>query len=614
MCGISGCASWGDPRGVSHDVIDGMIKAIECRGPDGKGIWRRDNVALGHARLAIIDLAGGAQPMATQKISGREVCITFSGEIYNYRQLRDELVNRGHQFRTKSDTEVLLNAYLEWGEDSVHHLVGMFAYAVWDTREDKLVLVRDRVGVKPLHYYVLPDGGVVFGSEIKALLAHPQVPAALDTDGVAQLFCLAPNSLPGSSILKDIHELPPGHTATVTRGGIRQRQYWRLESRPHTDTLEQTVDRVRELITQAVREQLHADVPVGSLLSGGLDSSLVAALAARERGGTGPALATYAIDYQDEGGVSYGSSSLHADRDTPWAEAVAAHIKADHTTYYVNTQDLIHAHEETLAAMDLPSYSPLTVSLLLLFRRVRQHVPVVLSGEAADELFGGYHWYHDAPDGTSPGFPWMRSYQPLTHLLNPAMRSAIRPERFLEQQYEHARKGVPHLDGEGPDDRRFRETRWLTNQFYLRWLLHRKDRLSMASGVEARVPFCDHRLMEYAWNIPREMHNADGIEKSVLRRAAAHILPHDVAWRKKSGYPAALTGEYQTYIRNRMRDIIATPQSKLWDIVDPKAAKDMTNLLKPGASISDWTALMHTSYLIEMEEWITRHGPGMAAS
>lgn len=602
MCGIAGLVDWAKPSSADPGAVAGMIAAMKCRGPDGEGVWSDGVATLGHVRLAVIDLHGGRQPMQVRGRDGRQVAVTFSGEIYNYRELREELRGRGHDFVTQSDTEVVLRAYLEWGDASVDRLVGMFAYALWDPGAERLLLIRDRLGVKPLYFHAGAGGSVLWGSELKALLAHPDVTPRLGTDGVAQLFCLAPNHLPGTAVLDGIEELRPGTMAVVTRDGIHRRTYWHLEAQPHDDDLPTTVARIRDLVIDAVHSQTHADVPVGSLLSGGLDSSLVASLAADHMRSDGRPLRTFALDYSDPEGVDYSASSLHAGRDTPYAEAVAKHIGSTHITHYVSLNDMIDAHDDTLRAMDLPSYSPVTVSLLLLFRRVSEEVPVVLSGEAADELFGGYHWHQELGVGDREGFPWHQAYPPLSHLIDPAVRHEIQPDQYLLETYRQSRSEVPALPGESLQESRWREVRWHTNQFYLRWLLHRKDRISMAAGVEARVPFCDHRLVEYAWNIPWAMHQRIDMEKGLLRQAAQPYLPQDVAWRRKSGYPAAQTVQYQKYLWDRMRDVLASPQARLWTIADPQAVRVLL-----GRRDSGWTALMHIAYLLEIDAWMDSH-------
>lgn len=607
MCGITGFVDFQRISGEGDQVLAAMTSSLALRGPDANGVWRDDYAAIGHTRLAIIDLRGGVQPMVAEVTPQRKVVLTFSGEIYNFVELRAELRARGHEFRTQSDTEVVLRGYLEWGAKCVDRFLGMFAFAIWDSGTQELLLARDRIGVKPLFYYLTPHG-VVFGSELKALLAHPAVDARIDTSGIAELFAMAPNTSPGTAILRDIVDMHPGTVVTVRRSGVHTHRYWTLSPKVHEDDEATTIQRLRELLEESVASQSYADVPIASLLSGGVDSSIIAALAAAEQRRHGRRLTTFAIDYRaEDGGVEYGSSSLHVDRDTPFAEAVAAHIDSDHITHYVGVEEMIQAHERALVAMDLPSFSPLTTSLLLLFERVKHDATVALSGESADEWFGGYAWYHQ-PQDPATVFPWQLGYRPLHHLLREDVAATVQPEKYLSDRSHELLDSVPYLDSDAADQRRSRQTFWITAQHYLRWLLHRKDRMSMAAGVEARVPFCDHRLVEYAWSIPWSMQGYRGMEKGLLRAAGEHLLPPSVAWRKKSGYPAALFPAYRDWLWRRMRDLAADSAAPLWQLVDQNA---VTSMLERDTSLADWTTLMHVSYLLEVATWLRTYRVSM---
>ncbi|MBB5872695.1 asparagine synthase (glutamine-hydrolyzing) [Allocatelliglobosispora scoriae] len=585
-------------------MIGAMTDTLQLRGPDDSGTWHAPHVALGHTRLAIIDLATGSQPMVFTGKHGKPVALVFSGEIYNYRELRDELRRRGRAFRTTSDTEVLWHAYDEWGAGCVEHLNGMFAFAVWDGHAQELLLVRDRLGIKPLFYFRTPHG-VVFGSELKAVLAHPEVPAEVDEQGLNELFAMAPMTTPGTAVFKDMIEVRPGWLVRVNRSGVREHRYWQLESRPHTDDLPATVAYIRELFDDIIARQSVADRPVAALLSGGVDSSATAAALAKVFAASGEPLPTFSIDYKLEDGVRYSSSSLHLDSDAPFAEMVAKHIGSDHTAWQVSTDDLVGAQQESRRAMDLPSLPHVNVSLLLLFRRIAEYGPVAISGEVADEIFRGYRWHRDPDHYAHAGFPWASTYPPAMGLLARGVRRQLDPERYLRDRYLAALDDVPHLAGETGDDRRRREVTHLTITHYLRFLLARKDRASMAAGVEARVPFGDHRLVEYAWNIPNEILTAGGMEKGVLRMAIGDLLPREVAWRPKSGYPVAQTRRYQKVLWGRLRDVLAEPDAPLLTLVD----HDRVHALLDGSAgdLSTWDSFLHVSYLLDVNDWLTEY-------
>ena len=438
------------------------------------------------------------------------------------------------------------------------------------------------------------------------MLAHPEVEPAVDADGLAELFTLAPMTAPGTAVLHGIVDQPPGTIVRIDRSGLTTRTYWTLPVRQHDHDLDTTISRVRGHLERIVAAQLHADVPVCALLSGGVDSSAVAAIAAQLQRDDARTLETFAIDHRVDRGdtVAHTSSPFHQGSDTPFAELAAHHIKSQHTTFQVGTDELLDAHPAALEAMDLPSLHTINVSLLMLFGRVRQSAPVVLSGEGADELFAGYRWYHDPADHGQPTFPWHRAYPSMTPLLRPAVRDQIGADRYLAQQYDAALAAVPRMRGDTPHERRIREVRALTDAFYLRFLLRRKDRMAGAVGVEARVPFLDHELVEYATNIPWRMHNVAGMEKGVLRYAVEDLLPADVAWRPKSGYPAALLGRYQAALFAGLRELLATPTAPLWQFAEPATVAAMLD--RYAGDLTDWTPTGRAGFLLEVNTWLTR--------
>ncbi|GIG57119.1 asparagine synthetase B [Longispora fulva] len=596
MCGITGYTSWAISPKNEPEVIRAMTNALLPRGPDADDVLIGEEIALGHTRLAVLDAAGGAQPMTAVGRAGGLVAVVYSGEVYNHRQLRRQLQQLGHRFTSRSDTEVVLRAWIEWGPAAPERLVGMFAFAVWDEAVRSLFLVRDHLGIKPLLYARTGDGGTVFGSEAKAVLQHPRVEAALDRTGIAELFALAPNTSPGHAVFAGLQDVRPGTIVTVTGRHAKVRQYWRWTPHEHPDDVTTTVDTLRGLLEEAVAAQSGADRPVGALLSGGLDSSSIAALLDVD------GLPTWAVDY--DGGGNYASSALHVDRDTPYAELVAEHIGSRHTTHYVTVTDLIAGHAATVQAMDLPGYGPINVPLRLLLEHLGPHTPVVLSGEGADELAGGYAW-HQLSGAEPDTFPWTRSYRPMDYLLRKDVTEAVQPGAYRRQRYQEALDEVPHLRGERGPARRLREIYHLTDEYYLQFLLRRKDRLAMSVGVEARVPFLHLPLVEYARSIPIEWRRQAGMEKGLLRRAVEGLLPEKVAWRRKSGFPVAASIEFQRYLWGAARDLLAESSSPVWTLLDRDTVAWVVK--RAESDRSDWTSSLHICFVIECGMWFSQH-------
>jgi asparagine synthase (glutamine-hydrolysing) len=547
---------------AERETLDAMTKTMTCRGPDASGVFLAPHAGLGHRRLAVIDIEGGRQPMTVAEGGTTVAAMTYSGEAYNFRELRAELAAAGHEFSTSSDTEVVLRAYLQWGDTFVERLNGMFAMGIWDTRREELLLVRDRLGVKPL-YYAPTRTGVLFGSEPKAILAHPGFTGVVDLDGFREMLAIV--KTPERSPYSGIYEVRPGQVVTVGRSGVSKRRYWQLEAIPHTDDLPTTVATVRELLLDIVSRQLISDVPLCTLLSGGLDSSAVTALAAAALAdeGRGP-VRSFSVDFVDSE-KNFVADVIRPTPDTPFAHDLARHVGADHRDIILSTADLMDPDNlrDVVTAFDYPvNWGDGYTSLLLLFKAIRAQSTVALSGESADEVFGGYAWFHDQESVSADVFPWMagtKMRMAESTLLDPGLRRALDLEGFRRQAFRDAIAEVPHLsDGPGAEghERLMRQVSYLHLTRFVVWLLDRKDRTSMATGLEVRVPFCDHRLVQYVFNTPWAMKTFDGREKSLLRAAAGDFLPESVRDRKKVPYPATQDPTYDTAVREALGKVL----------------------------------------------------------
>lgn len=578
MCGIAGWIDFGRDLTQERVIVDAMTQTMACRGPDAEGVWIDRHAAIGHRRLSVIDLEGGRQPMTAERDGRVLAVLTFSGEIYNYRELRAELITRGHHFRTESDTEVVLEGYLEWGEGVVDRLNGMFAFGIWDARTQELLLVRDRMGVKPLYYFPTADG-VLFGSEPKVILANPEIPRRVNENGLRELLDMV--KTPEHAIFTGMYEIRPGHTVRVRRQGLVKHRYWSLEAREHTDSLETTIDTVRGLLDDIVDRQLISDVPLCSLLSGGLDSSAVTALAARALAarGAGP-VRSFSVDFVGAE-ENFVPDPLRATPDAPFVRDLAQHVAAEHKEILLNSDDLGDpgVRAAVLAATDLPPmwYGDLWPSLYLLFKAVRERSTVALSGESADELFGGYSWFHDPEVLTAETFPWLTStpgpFYDGTPLFDGGLLGRLDIPGYRRSSYGDAIAEVPVLGGETGLEKRMREISYLNLTRFLNTLLDRKDRMSMAVGLEVRVPFCDHRLVEYVFNAPWAMKTFDGREKSLLRAATRDVLPESIVQRVKAPYPSTQDSGYEKKLRDRLAEILGNGDAPVLPLLDKERVR-----------------------------------------
>jgi len=601
MCGISGWVDFERDLTGQASVGRAMADTMACRGPDAHGTWTDRHAVLAHRRLSIIDIEGGRQPMGAEDLA----VMTYSGEVYNYRELRSRLEGAGHVFATDSDTEVVLRAYLEWGESFVDRLNGMYAFAIWDRRTRQLLLVRDRMGIKPLFFHPTPHG-VLFGSEPKAILAHPDVPTVVDIDGMRELFGFVKN--PERSIYRGISEVRPGQLVRVDRHGIVKRRYWQLTAQEHTDDLDTTVATVRGLLEDIVRRQLISDVPLCTLLSGGLDSSVITALAARTMDGPVRSFAVDFVGYTE----NFTPDLLRGTPDAPYVHELAQHVHADHTDIVLSTADLMDpaARATVLRANDDPGrVGDIHTSLYLLFRAIRERSTVALSGESADEVFGGYRQFHEPKVVNADTFPWLAGLGQAGaagSILSQDFQAALDMKAFRADSYRAGLAEVPHIEGVTGHERRMREISYLYLTRFLPILLDRKDRMSMATGLEVRVPFCDHRLVQYVFNTPWAMKTFDGREKSLLRAATRDVLPESIAQRRKSPYPRTQDPSYEQALRAALGEVLADRDAPVRRLLNVSKAKDLLRRsADPGPTLA--TARAGVERVLGLNSWLSTH-------
>ncbi|MFF8908350.1 asparagine synthase (glutamine-hydrolyzing) [Streptomyces olivaceoviridis] len=608
MCGITGWVSFDRDLAAEATTLHAMTETMACRGPDDRGTWTEGPAALGHRRLAIIDLPGGRQPMSLPTPEGT-VALVYSGETYNFTELRRELTDRGHRFTTDSDTEVVLHGYLEWGDAVAERLNGMYAFAVWDGRHDKLVMIRDRMGIKPFYYQPTADG-VLFGSEPKAILANPLVRPRVTLDGLRELFVMV--KTPGHAFYDGMREVEPGTVVTVDRSGLSTRVYWRLETRPHTDDRDTTIATVRSLLDDIVRRQLVADVPRCTLLSGGLDSSAMTALAARQLAAQGEKVRSFAVDFVGQTD-NFVADELRGTPDTPFVHDVARLAGTDHQDIVLDADALADpaVRAQVIRARDLPSgLGDMDSSLLLLFRAIREKSTVALSGESADEVFGGYLQFFDEEARRADTFPWLttmgRHFGEDAGVVRADLVKSLDLESYVADGYRTAVAGIDRLDGESDFEFRMRRISHLHLTRFVRVLLDRKDRMSMAVGLEVRVPFCDHRLVEYVYNAPWALKSFDGREKSLLREAAADVLPRSVYERVKSPYPSTQDPRYARALQEQTKELLARPSHPVFDLVDRDRVRQAAEREAP---VSTQAARRGLERTLDLAQWLDLYSP-----
>ena len=605
MCAIAGILDL-----FSDEIIaKKMLETMKRRGPDAATTFSDEDCRLLHARLAVIDPAGGSQPMTWCR-GDETFTIVYNGELYNTPELRQELKLLGHVFDSHSDTEVLLHAYGQWGEDCLHKCNGIYAFAVWEHWSRRLFLARDRMGVKPL-FYKLHNGGLLFASEIKTILAYPSVKPQLDEQGAAEIMLLGPGRTPGCGVFRDILELEPGCCGYYTCGRFQWHRYWSLKDREHRESFAETAEHVRFLVADAIRRQMVSDVPIGTFLSGGLDSSLITALCAKEMADRGEVLQTFSVDYVDNDRY-FVPTKFQPNSDGHYIRLMQEALGTDHHWCVISPEELLLAMEDAVEARDLPGMADVDMSLLVFCRKIRERVTVALSGECADEIFGGYPWYRDPEVRGKEGFPWAQNTAHRCRMLSETLAGKLDGEDYVRTRYEATCRGSDILSETQPLERRMKEMVNLNQQWFMQTLLDRKDRMSMYWGLEVRVPFCDHRIAEYLYGVPWEFKDHLGREKGLLRTAMQGLLPEEVLWRKKSPYPKTWDPKYLELVSQRLQGILSEKESPLFHLISREEARKVLTDQSPWPWYGQLMRTPQTiCYLLQIEYWLRKYNVEM---
>ena len=532
-------------------------------------------------------------------LESEEYIVAYNGGLYNAEELRQELKSLGHSFRGHSDTEVLLRSYTQWKERCIERLNGTFALAIWEKNTKRLFLARDRIGVKPL-FYAQKEGAFVFASQIKTLFEHPLIKPEIDTLSIAEIMLMGPGRTPGCGVFKGINEVPPAHCGFYQNGNLSLQRYWRLEDKPHTDTFEETSEKVRALLVDSIKRQLASDSPVGTFLSGGLDSSIISTIASNHI----PNLNTFSVDYRDNDRY-FKANHFQPGNDWPYIEEMANYLGSTHHRIILDTDDIVGALYAAVDARDLPGMADIDSSLLVFAQKVKEHVGVALSGECADEIFGGYPWYRDADIREYEGFPWARNTDYRMSFLRPEIKL---DEEYINERYRQTIEDTHVLPGTSPLERRMKEMVNLNFKWFMQTLLDRKDRMSTYCGLEARVPFCDYSIVEYLYTVPWEMKDYQGREKGLLRHAMEGVLPENILWRKKSPYPKNHNPAYLAAVSAMLKDVIADDRAPVLQFVRKEALEE---LLVTTRATPWYGQLMTTpqtiAYFLQFNYWLEKY-------
>ena len=611
MCGITGFVNYKKDISSYKNVLSEMTNELHKRGPDEEGFYLNNHIALGHKRLIVIDPEGGKQPKI-KKFAFGEYAIVFNGQIYNTKELRETLKENGFEFNTYSDTEVLLNAYIYYGNDVVNHLNGIFSFAIWNSHTEELFLARDHFGVKPLFYTIFNDN-FIFASELKAIFKFPNIPKIVDKQGISELFGIGPAHTPGLTVYKNIFEIKPAHFAIYNRSGLHTKRYWKLTSKPHTESFEETCNHLRNLLEDSINRQLVSDVPLCTFLSGGLDSSILTKLIGNYRKENGlSTISTYSVDYVDND-KNFVKSDFQPNSDNYYINLMTENSFSTNQKVVLDTPALADALEDAMIARDVPGMADVDSSLLLFCKQVKQEHTVTLMGECADEIFGGYPWFFREDALNSGTFPWSIAISERQQILNPTIAKEIDLKNYIDYRYNESINDIQVLDTHSAETAQKRKISHLTINWFMQTLLERGDRMGMYSGLEIRVPFCDYRLAEYMWNVPWEMKALNGREKGLLRYVCKDFLPEEIVNRKKSPYPKTHNPTYLARVKSMLSEIMSNPNAPINSLLNRQYILEI--LETDGKAFSrPWFGQLMTgpqliAYLCQVNMWLEKYKP-----
>ena len=611
MCGIVGFVNYKQDISKYRNVINNMNSVLSKRGPDEQGFYLKSQVALAHKRLIVVDPDGGKQPMI-EHFSDNEYAIVYNGQLYNTKELRRTLEENGFSINSHSDTEILLKSYIFYGNDVVNHLNGIFSFVIWNSKKEELFIARDHFGVKPL-FYTMRNNSFIFASEIKAIFQYPGVERILDSQGISELFGIGPAHTPGLTVFYNIFELKPAHFAIFNKSGLHIERYWKLESKPHPDNFAKTCETIDFLLKDSIERQLISDVPLCTFLSGGLDSSIITKYASDYCYKTGlPPLDTYSIDYVDND-KNFVKSDFQPNSDNYYINLMVNKLHTKHHSIVIDTPELAEYLEDAMIARDMPGMADIDSSLLLFCKNVKPTATVSLTGECADEIFGGYPWFFRSDALDSGTFPWSIAISERQKLLNSSISQKIDLQNYIDYRYNESLKEVEILDSDSLETAEKRKISYLTLNWFMQTLLDRSDRMAMYNGFELRVPFCDYRLAQYVWNIPWEVKALNGREKGLLRYISRKFLPAEIVDRKKSPYPKTHNPTYLAKVKSMLTEIMANKNAPINYLLNGDYILDI--LETDGKAFSrPWFGQLMTgpqlmAYLCQVNMWLEKYQP-----
>ena len=601
MCGIAGILSSDIDLRQEKEMLWRVSDSLKMRGPDARGEYITRSVALIHRRLSVIDPEKGVQPMRFGKY-----IIVYNGEIYNTDEIRRELRFHGYVFETDCDTEVVLKSFHLWQERCAEKLNGIFAFAIYNMDSEEVFLCRDRIGVKPLFYSKTKDL-FAFASRTDTLLHVKGIEPVCDENGLNEIFMLGPAKTMGKTYFQNIKEVKPGEYLYYKKGKLKSGVYWSLKASEFSDNCVQAQEHTHFLVTDAIKRQIVSDAPICTFLSGGLDSSIISKVAYDYMTDRGEILNTYSVDYKDNDKY-FKSSVFQPNKDSDYINLISDYIDSDHHNIILNNTDVADSLIESTFARGVPGFTDIDSSLLLFCKEIVKKHKVALSGECADEIFGGYPWYHREEILFEETFPWSRT----TDVRHSILKNGFlkHSDEYVKNAYDETIASTDYLDTDSRLEKRMRQMFMLNMNWFMQTLLARKDAMSMQASLEVRVPFCDYRIVEYAYNMPWSIKSYNGREKGILRKAFENELPDIITWRKKSPYPKTFNPDYVQAVSKMALCVLEDKSCVLNEMINKSSI--MSLIENPDSLSEPWYGQLMRgpqvlAYLVQIYAWIRKY-------
>lgn len=604
MSGFVGIVNFNYRITEEENVIEKMNKKLQGNIENSEEYFKDDFTQLG-----CINEIEKESKLNTVIQNGVIYTILFNGNIYNKNEIKNELLSKGVNFDKNSDSEILLKAFIYYGSNILKNINGVFSLAIWNNKTEEIFLARDNFGIKPL-YYTEKDNILIFSTQIKAILEYPELEIKMNKTGISEMIGLGPAHTPGVTLFKNIKEIKPGNFLIFNKHGIYVEEYWKLESKEHIDDFNMTCKKIRFLLEDSIKKQLEADFPVSTMLSGGLDSSIITAYASKYYKKRGKSLETYSVDYLDND-KNFVKNDFQPNSDNYFINIMKRQFNTNHNTIVIDTPELAETLTDSMIARDCPGMADVDSSLLLFCRNIKNKIAI--SGECSDEIFAGYPWFFREDALKSNTFPWSIAIEERQRLLNNEIGKKINLKEYVDYRYNESLSNVRILISDDKDTAQKRKISYLTMNWFMQTLLDRADKMSNENGLEIRVPFCDYRIVEYMWNVPWEIKALNGREKGLLRYVVRDLLPEEIIERKKSPYPKTHNPSYLKTVKNKLAKIMDDKNAPINSLLNKEYIMDILNT--DGMSFTrPWFGQLMTgpqlmAYLIQVNMWLKKYNP-----